>query len=139
MFCLIRTVRHVVPAALGLTQPSRVMPLVRSSVALSATVTQLLEPLKLRAPPYLPEVLQVVFVSVPVLFLPDESGTVVPSTVRASRTFFWLAESQFGTSKRPGAAWPTWMASCSACTCSRSFGFDGSSVPSSLRTAVTRP
>src|SRR6185295_14247729 len=41
------------------------------------------------------------------------SGRVVPNTSSASRTFFWLARSQLGTSKRPGPpGCSTLIASC---------------------------
>src|SRR5436190_77247 len=63
---------------MGLTQASRVIPVVRSREAESLTVTQLLTPLNDRAPPYLPEVDQEVLATVPVLELPEASAAVVP-------------------------------------------------------------
>src|SRR5215471_18308419 len=74
----IKTVRQLVPSALGLTQASSVIPLVRSSEAESGTLTIALVPLKERAPPYLPLVLQVALAIVPLLLLPDRSGRLGP-------------------------------------------------------------
>ena len=54
----IRTVRQRDPIAVGRTQASSVMPVVRSSESASATVTQSLTPSKLSAPPNLPPVLR---------------------------------------------------------------------------------
>ena len=64
--------------AVGLTQPSIVMPVVRSSEFESGTVTIALVPLKERALTELARVDQVAFESVPVLLLPDWSAVVVP-------------------------------------------------------------
>src|SRR5262245_11716278 len=74
----ISTVRQELPSALGLTQASSVIPLVRSSEAESGTLTIALVPLKERAPPYLPLVLQVALAIVPLLLLPDRSGRLGP-------------------------------------------------------------
>src|SRR5689334_13873323 len=62
----------------GLTQASRVMPLVRSSELASATVTRFEVPLKDRAPPYLPPAVQLAPVTVPLLPVPDASLATVP-------------------------------------------------------------
>src|SRR4051812_30005905 len=72
------TAVQAVLAAVGLTHASRVMAPVRCRDAESATVTQLLVPLKDRALPNLPAVLQVAAVIVPVFPLPEASATVVP-------------------------------------------------------------
>src|SRR3954451_15162282 len=72
------TVRHALPTAVGRTQPSSVMPVVRSRESASATVTQSLTPSKLRAPPNLPAVLRTGPLIVPVLPRPDASSAVVP-------------------------------------------------------------
>src|SRR5262245_12851802 len=74
----ISTVRQELPSALGLTQASSVIPLVRSSELESGTLTIALVPLKLKAPPYLPLVLQVAFAIVPLFELPDRSGRLEP-------------------------------------------------------------
>src|SRR5262245_60167515 len=63
----------------GLTQASSVIRWVRSREAASATVTQLLVPLKERAFPYLPAVVHVAPERVPVLLVPEESAVVVPA------------------------------------------------------------
>src|SRR6266536_1558726 len=62
----------------GFTHASNVMPVVRSKLAESFTVTQLLAPLKDKALPKRPDVLHVAPVIVPVLLLPDRSVTAVP-------------------------------------------------------------
>jgi hypothetical protein len=54
------------------------MPVVRSRTLASGTVTKLLVPLKLRAPPNRPAVLRVAPVIVPVFPRPDASTAVVP-------------------------------------------------------------
>ena len=54
------------------------MPVVRSRLFASATVTRLLVPLKLSAPPNLPAATCVAPVIVPGLFCPEESAAVVP-------------------------------------------------------------
>src|SRR5689334_3760717 len=72
------TQRQSEPRAVGCTQASRVMPVVRSRLFASATVTQLLVPLKLNAPPNLPAATWVAPVMVPGLFWPEESAAVVP-------------------------------------------------------------
>src|SRR3954453_19478257 len=71
------TVRHPVPTAVGRTQPSSVMPVVRSSESASATVTQSLMPSKLSAPPNLPAALRTGPLSVPGLPRPEASAVVV--------------------------------------------------------------
>src|SRR5436190_3465196 len=72
------TVRHP-PVAEGFTQADKVIALVRSSDALSATVTMPVVPLKATALPYLPVVLQVApALSVPVFNWPEASAVVVP-------------------------------------------------------------
>src|SRR6478609_4296096 len=72
------TARHSDPMAVGCIHASSVMPVVRSRLFASATVTQLLVPLKLSAPPNLPAATCVAPVIVPGLFCPDESAAVVP-------------------------------------------------------------
>src|SRR5262245_38172335 len=62
----------------GLTQASRVIPMVRSSTAASATVTRLDVPLNEIAFPNLPAAANDAFESVPVLLLPVESRVEVP-------------------------------------------------------------
>src|SRR6187431_888027 len=74
----ISTVRQLVPSALGLTQASSVIPLVRSSELESGTLTIALVPLKESAPPYLPLVLQAALAIVPLLLLPERSGRLGP-------------------------------------------------------------
>src|SRR5690348_16168904 len=66
------------PRAAGLTHASSVMPVVRLRTALCATVTQLLEPLNVRALPNFPALFQVAPVIDPALPFPDESATAVP-------------------------------------------------------------
>src|SRR5947209_15831895 len=61
----------------GFTHASSVIPFVRSSDALSGTVTQLLTPSNARALPKRPAV-HLVLVSVPVFPSPDASAVVVP-------------------------------------------------------------
>src|SRR4051812_10231735 len=73
-----RTVRQLAPIALGLTQASRVMPVVRSRLLASPTLRMLLLPLKLSALPYLPPLVQVAPAIVPVLPLPERSARLVP-------------------------------------------------------------
>ena len=79
----IRTVRYVLPRLVGLTQASRVMPVVRSRLLVSGMVAVALVPLKVRALPYLPlpVPVQVVLVRVPLLPVPDWSVMVVPVPV----------------------------------------------------------
>src|SRR4026208_2037253 len=74
----ISTVRQLVPSALGLTPASSVIPLVRASELESGTFTIALVPLKLKAEPYLPPVLQLALAMVPLLPLPGRSGRLVP-------------------------------------------------------------
>src|SRR5262249_3277064 len=64
--------------AVGWIQAERVIPLVRSSEAESATWTLLFAPLKLRALPYRPRVVRLAPVTVPVFPLPEESAVVGP-------------------------------------------------------------
>ena len=68
------TSRQVLVTAVGLTHASSVMPLVRCSDAASATVTFALVPLKLRAFPYLPCVVQVALLMAPMFPLPESVG-----------------------------------------------------------------
>src|SRR5437667_9268619 len=68
---------HAVPVVDGFSQPSSVMPVVRSSVFESGTVTHEFVPLKDSALLNLPPVTQVVLETVPVLPLPDWSAVVV--------------------------------------------------------------
>src|SRR5712692_5772764 len=68
---------HPPVAVVGYTHASSVIPLVRSKVVESFTVTKL-DPLKERALPNLPCADQVGPVSVPVLEFPDASAVVVP-------------------------------------------------------------
>src|SRR5262245_18195053 len=72
------TVRHPDWAADGLTQASRVIPVVRSSELASAIVTRSLTPSNDRAPPYFPAVDQVAPEMVPLLPNPEVSFTVGP-------------------------------------------------------------
>src|SRR5437763_1662440 len=69
-FCLRITVRQTVPSALGLTQPSRVMPVERWSDVESLTATELLVPLNDMPPPYLPVRAQVATEIVPFTVVP---------------------------------------------------------------------
>src|SRR3954470_21768004 len=62
----------------GFTHASTVIPVVRSRVAESGTVTSDVVPLKDRAPLNLPPVTCVAFAAVPLFALPDGSPTVVP-------------------------------------------------------------
>ena len=71
------SVRQLLRTA-GLTQASSVMPLVRSRLAESGTVTQVVEPLNWIAEPNLPDADHVPFASVPLLLFPDESPAAVP-------------------------------------------------------------
>ena len=77
-FSLVTTVRQIASCAVGFTQASRVMPLVKSSDALSAIVTQSLTPSNDRALPVLPAVVQVGPESVPLLAEPELSASEVP-------------------------------------------------------------
>ena len=72
------TSRHLLLTLEGFTHASKVMADVSRNEGESFTVTRALVPLKDRALPYLPEVLQVAPLIVPVLLLPDRSATVVP-------------------------------------------------------------
>jgi hypothetical protein len=62
----------------GYTHASRVIALVNCSDGALLTVTKALLPLKLKALPYLPEVVQVAPLMVPLFPLPDTSLTTVP-------------------------------------------------------------
>ena len=72
------TSRHTEVVELGLTQASRVMPVLKCSEAESLMVTSAPFPLNTSALPYLPAVVQVAAVIVPLLPVPEESDTVVP-------------------------------------------------------------
>src|SRR2546423_12585955 len=72
------TQRQSEPRAVGCTHASSVMPVVRSRLFASGTVTQLLVPLKLSAPPNLPAAVCVAPVIAPALPWPEESAAVVP-------------------------------------------------------------
>ncbi len=74
------TSRQALLTAVGSTQASSVMAVVRRSEAASATVTRELAPLKSSAGPYRPVDTRVVPAAVPVLPFPDASTTVVPDT-----------------------------------------------------------
>src|SRR5882672_412179 len=65
-------------SAVGYSQASSVMPVVRSKSGASLIVTQLFMPLKDRAVPALPVVTQEAPVITPLLPLPDASLTVAP-------------------------------------------------------------
>src|SRR3989442_652235 len=74
------TSRHALVTADGFTHASSVIPLVRRSEGASLIVTRPLVPLKTKALPNLPWVVQVTpLPSVPVLLLPETSATVVPA------------------------------------------------------------
>ena len=62
----------------GYTHASSVIPVVNCSDAESLTVTNALVPLNVKAFPYLPEVVQVAPLIVPLFPLPDTSFTTVP-------------------------------------------------------------
>src|SRR5437868_1779714 len=72
------TSRQALVIAAGLTQASSVTAVLKRSAALSGTLTSALTPLNARASPNLPAVVQVAFVRVPVLPLPDASAALVP-------------------------------------------------------------
>jgi anti-anti-sigma regulatory factor len=76
-FSLMMTERQFVATA-GLTQASSVIPVVRSRLAASFIVTQLLLPFNDNAAPYFPVPFQLALFSVPVLPFPERSFTVVP-------------------------------------------------------------
>src|SRR5271155_5204960 len=69
---------HPVGAVVGFTHASSVTALVRWRDAASFITTWAFVPLKDRAPPYLPLVVQVALTIVPVLPFPETSLTVVP-------------------------------------------------------------
>ena len=73
-----RTVLQPDGAALGFTQASRVIPVVRSSDDASAISTQSFVPSKDNAPPNLPLFVHVAPETVPELPLPDSSARVEP-------------------------------------------------------------
>src|SRR2546423_1177145 len=73
------TQRQSEPRAVGCTHASSVMPVVRSRLFASGTVTQLLVPLKLSAPPNLPAAVCVAPVIAPALPWPEESAAGVPA------------------------------------------------------------
>jgi len=62
----------------GYTHASRVIALVNCSDGALLTVTKALVPLKVKAFPYLPEVVHVAPLMVPLFPLPDTSFTAVP-------------------------------------------------------------
>ena len=70
--------RQALPSAVGLTHASSVAREVRSSDALSGTVTMSLTPSKLSADPNLPELVRVAPLMEPVLPRPDASVTDAP-------------------------------------------------------------
>ena len=72
------TLRQLVPSAVGNTHASSVIPFVRSRRAVSLTVTRLLVPLKVRALPNRPWVVQLAPVMAPVCPFPEASVTLVP-------------------------------------------------------------
>src|SRR5512133_2374693 len=72
------TQRQSEPRAVGCTQASRVMPVVRSRLFAAATVTQWLVRSERKAPPDPPAASWVAPVMVPGLFWPEESAAVVP-------------------------------------------------------------
>ena len=74
---LVTTVRQVL-FAVGRIQASSVIPVVRSSDALSAMVTRSLTPSKASAPPDLPALVHVAPEIEPVLPLPELSVRLVP-------------------------------------------------------------
>src|SRR5262245_2891258 len=74
---LTRMARQPVGCTVGYTHASSVRPVVRSSDALSGTVTKVLVPLNTSELPNWP-VVHVPFATVPLLFAPDESVTPVP-------------------------------------------------------------
>src|SRR3974390_291772 len=73
------TSRHALFTTDGFTHASSVIPVVRSSDAESLTVTSALVPSNTRALPYMPEVVQVAPLTVPLFPFPDVSNTVVPA------------------------------------------------------------
>ena len=62
----------------GFTQASSVIAELSCREAALGMFTRWLVPLNASAPPYLPEVVQVAPARVPVLLVPEASGTVVP-------------------------------------------------------------
>src|SRR5438034_3318197 len=72
------TSRRALLTLLGYTHASRVIPLVNCSDAALLMVTKALVPLNVKALLYLPEVVQVAPVMVPLFPLPDTSLTAVP-------------------------------------------------------------
>src|SRR3954469_9608963 len=68
----------VAPSALGLTQASSVIPVVRSSEFESGTVTRVLVPLKVSAPPECPATAHAPLATVPLLPVPERSASAVP-------------------------------------------------------------
>src|SRR4051794_9730764 len=73
------TSRHADETVDGSTHASSVMPIVNCNEAELGTFTRALDPLKLNAPPNLPELDHVVFDTVPTLPVPDESPVAVPA------------------------------------------------------------
>jgi hypothetical protein len=73
------TSRHALDTVDGLTQASKVIPVVRRKLAESGMVSRALVPLNTSAFPYLPAVVQVAFWTVPVFPVPEASATAVPA------------------------------------------------------------
>ena len=76
--CFIMTARYP-PLAVGKTHASSVMPLVKSRLATSLTLTRLLVPLKDKFFPNFPDVFQVAPPMVPLFPLPEASAVVLPA------------------------------------------------------------
>src|SRR3974390_186690 len=72
------TSRHALLTTVGSTHASKVIAVVNCSDAALPIVTTALEPLNVSALPYLPELLQIAPLTVPLFPLPDASLTVVP-------------------------------------------------------------
>ena len=72
------TVRHAVVALAGCIQADKVMPVVRSRLAESATSTRSSSPSNERAPPFLPVAVHVAPLKVPLLADPERSAVTDP-------------------------------------------------------------
>src|SRR5947208_10877721 len=72
------TSRHAMTTVVGYTQASKVIALVNCSDVALLMVTRAFVPLKFKALPYLPEVVHVAPLMVPLFPLPDASFTTVP-------------------------------------------------------------
>jgi hypothetical protein len=70
--------RHALLVAVGYTHASNVIPVVTCNEAESGTVTRELKPLKDKALPYLPAVVHVAPLIVPLFPLPETSFTIMP-------------------------------------------------------------